>query len=183
MSRRYFELFVSSFVISAFTFGGGYAIVPLFKRKFVDDLRLMSEEEMLNLIAIAQAAPGAMAINTAMLAGYKTAGLGGAACAVVGTVLPPLVVISAVSVFYRRLRDSYAVSAALAAMAPAVAATVASAVWSLGRGVIKSRGGALAALAAFVAAAVFRVNVMYIVLAFAAAGFVSGFLRPGRGGR
>ena len=77
------------FLYSAFTFGGGYVIVPLLKKKFVDDLKWIEEEEMLDLTAISQSSPGAMAVNTSMLIGYRVAGTAGALVTILGTVLPP----------------------------------------------------------------------------------------------
>ena len=69
----YRKLFISTFYLSAFTFGGGYVIVPLMKKKFVDDLNYIEEEEMLNLVAIAQSSPGPVAVNASILLGYKVA--------------------------------------------------------------------------------------------------------------
>ena len=80
MNRKHvlWKLFVSTLYLSAFTFGGGYVIVTLMKEKFVDELHWIKEDEMLDLIAIAQSAPGAIAVNGAIVVGYKLAGLRGA---------------------------------------------------------------------------------------------------------
>lgn len=95
------KLFVSTLYLSAFTFGGGYVIVTLMKEKFVDELHWIEEDEMLDLIAIAQSAPGAIAVNGAIVVGYKLAGLSGALVAIAATILPPFVIISAISFFMR----------------------------------------------------------------------------------
>lgn len=89
MNRKHvlWKLFVSTLYLSAFTFGGGYVIVTLMKEKFVDELHWMEEDEMLDLIAIAQSAPGAIAVNGAIVVGYKLAGLLGALVAIVATML------------------------------------------------------------------------------------------------
>ena len=102
--KTFLKLFTSTFFISAFTFGGGFVIVPLLKRKFVEDLKWIDEKEMMDFIAIAQSSPGAVAINTSILIGYKTAGAIGAALAISGTVLPPFIVISVISLFYLGFR-------------------------------------------------------------------------------
>ena len=94
------KLFISTLYLSAFTFGGGYVIVTLMKEKFVDELHWIEEDEMLDLIAIAQSAPGAIAVNGAIVVGYKLAGLLGALVAILATILPPFVIISAISFFY-----------------------------------------------------------------------------------
>ena len=83
------KLFFSTLYLSAFTFGGGYVIVTLMKQKFVDELHWIEEEEMLDLIAIAQSAPGAIAVNGAIVVGYKLWGLLGALVAIFATIIPP----------------------------------------------------------------------------------------------
>ena len=95
------KLFLSTLYLSAFTFGGGYVIVTLMKDKFVDKYHWIEENEMLDLIAIAQSAPGAIAVNGAIVVGYKLAGLAGVLTAIFGTVLPPFLIISVISVFIR----------------------------------------------------------------------------------
>ena len=85
------RLFFSTLYLSAFTFGGGYVIVTLLKKKFVDECHWIEEDEMLDLVAIAQSAPGAIAVNGAIVVGYKLAGMLGAAVAIVATILPPFV--------------------------------------------------------------------------------------------
>ena len=82
-------LFFSSLKLSAFTFGGGYVIIPLMRKTFVEKYHWLSENEMMDLTAIAQSAPGAIAVNAAILVGYRIAGVVGALITVLGTVLPP----------------------------------------------------------------------------------------------
>src|SRR5699024_6907819 len=94
------KLFVLTLYLSAFTFGGGYVIVTLMKKKFVDEYHWIEDGEMLDLVAIAQSAPGAIAVNGAIVVGYKLAGIIGAAVAILATILPPFVIISLISVFY-----------------------------------------------------------------------------------
>ena len=82
------RLFLSTLYLSAFTFGGGYVIVTLMKKKFVDEYHWIEENEMLDLVAIAQSSPGAIAVNGAIVVGYKLAGIAGTVTAIFGTVLP-----------------------------------------------------------------------------------------------
>lgn len=93
------KLFFSTLYLSAFTFGGGYVIVTLMKQKFVDELHWIQEDEMLDLIAIAQSAPGAIAVNGAIVVGFKLAGVLGAVTAIVATIIPPFLVITVISYF------------------------------------------------------------------------------------
>jgi len=96
----YWLLFKSTFIISMFTVGGGYVIIPLLKAKYVDEYRWISDEETLNMVAIAQSTPGIMAVNTAIMLGYRMAGVLGALTGMVATVLPPLIIITLVATFY-----------------------------------------------------------------------------------
>ena len=93
------KLFLSTLYLSAFTFGGGYVIVTLMKDTFVDKYQWISEKEMLNYVAIAQSAPGAIAVNGAIVVGYQLAGFMGVFVAVLGTILPPFIIISIISAF------------------------------------------------------------------------------------
>ena len=166
------RLFFEALYLSAFTFGGGYVIVSLMKKKFVDELHWIDETEMLDLVAIAQSAPGPIAVNGAIVVGYQLAGLSGAAVAILATILPPLVILSVVSYFYEAFRDSQIVSTVLFGMQAGIGAVIASVVWDMGLSVVKQKSTAQDAimLAAFLLACVFRVNVVYIILACLALG-------------
>lgn len=176
------KLFFSTLYLSAFTFGGGYVIVTLMKRKYVDELHWIEEDEMLDLIAIAQSSPGAVAVNGAIVVGYKLAGLIGALVAIVTTIIPPFVIISAISYFYELFRDNFVVSKMLAGMQAGVGAVIASTVWDMGGDVVKQKSALsiLIMMASFVAACVFRVNVVYIILTCIALGVVRTLIVRGR---
>ena len=160
------KLFFSTLYLSTFTFGGGYVIVTLMKEKFVDQLHWIKEDEMLDLIAIAQSAPGAIAVNGAIVVGYKLAGLIGALVAIVATIIPPFVIISVISYFYELFRDNFIINRLLSGMQAGVGAVIASVVWDMGGSVVTQKDAAsiVIMLAAFVAVCVFRVNVVYIIL-------------------
>lgn len=166
------KLFFSTFTLSAFTFGGGYVIVTLMKKKFVDELHWIDEEEMLDLTAIAQSAPGAIAVNGAIVVGYKLAGLLGALVASVATILPPFIIISLISVFYNAFRENAWIAALLAGMQAGVGAVIASVVFQMGMGVVKEKDklSDLILVGAFIAAVVFHVNVVLVILACGAIG-------------
>lgn len=173
------KLFFSTLYLSAFTFGGGYVIVTLMKKKFVDELHWIGEDEMLDLVAIAQSAPGAIAVNGAIVVGYQLAGLPGAVTAIIAAILPPFFIITAISFFYERFRDNPFIGRLLAGMQAGVAAVIASVVWDMGSAVVKQRDAVsiLVMLAAFAAARVFHVNAVYIILACAALGIVRTLIK------
>lgn len=177
------KLFLSTLYLSAFTFGGGYVIVSLMKQKFVDELHWIEEDEMLDLIAIAQSAPGAIAVNGAIVVGYKLAGILGALTAITATIIPPFLVITVISYFYELFRENFLVSKILAGMQAGVGAVIASVVWDMGSGIVKQKDPSSLVImaAAFVAACVFRVNVVYIILTCIAVGIVRTLLAERRG--
>ena len=181
------KLFISTLYLSAFTFGGGYVIVTLMKKKFVDEYHWIEENEMLDLVAIAQSAPGAIAVNGAIVVGYKLAGLVGALTAIVATVIPPFVIISLISVFYAAFRNNVVISELLEGMQAGVGAVIASVVYEMGAGVAQSRSlpSILIMILSFIAACVFQVNVIYIVLVCIGLGIVRTVLhsRKEAGGR
>ena len=104
--KRLMKLFFGMLYISAFTFGGGFVIVTFMKRKFVDELGWIDEQEMLDMTALAQSSPGAIAVNAAILVGWKVEGFIGMAVSVLGTVIPPMVILSVISLFYRLFADN-----------------------------------------------------------------------------
>jgi chromate transporter len=162
----YFKLFISTFYLSAFTFGGGFVIIPLMKKKFVDELGWLEEEEMLNLVAIAQSSPGAVAVNASLIVGYRIAGVLGALLAILGTVLPPLIILSVISLFYTAFKSNRVVSFALKGMQAGVGAVIADVVICMGGNVIKQKSivSILIMVGAFISSYYFDINIMFIIL-------------------
>ena len=179
------KLFVSTLYLSAFTFGGGYVIVTLLEKKFVDECHWIEEDEMLDLVATAQSSPGAIAVNGAIVVGYKLAGIIGALTAIVGTVIPPFVIISAISVFYTAFRENFLIAQLLEGMQAGVGAVIAAVVFDMGEGIVTGRSVASNAImvGAFLASCVFGVNVVYIVIVCILIGVVRTFWAKRREGK
>lgn len=171
-AQRLRALFFSTLYISAFTFGGGYVIVTFMKRKFVDELHWIDEQEMLDMTALAQSSPGAIAVNAAILVGWRVEGLPGMAVAVLGSILPPMVILSAISFIYQAFASNLYVALVLKGMQAGVAAVILDVVCDLGGDVLKTRSVLFIGLmvAAFVASSLFQVNVILIILAATAFG-------------
>lgn len=169
------KLFLSTLYLSTFTFGGGYVIVTLMKKKFADDYKWIEEKEMLDLTAIAQAAPGPVAVNSSIVIGFRLAGAVGALIAIIATVLPPFAIISLISVFYNLFRNSFIISQLLDGMQAGVGAVIASVVWDMSASVIREqRAESVVIMAAsFAAACIFSINVVYIIIACALFGIIS----------
>lgn len=168
------RLFVSMLYISAFTFGGGFVIVTFMKRKFVDGFGWLNEQEMLDLTALAQSAPGAIAVNAAILVGWRVAGFPGMIVSVLGTIIPPMGILSLISLFYKAFASNLYVALVLKSMQAGVAAVIFDVVCSLGTNVLKnhSRLQELIMVAAFIAVLLFDVNVVVIILAAALVGSI-----------
>ena len=181
--KKYGLLFWYSFKISALTFGGGYVIVSLMKKQFVDKLGWLNDSEMLDFTAIAQSSPGAVAVNAAILVGNKTGGIAGAVTAVLATILPPFILLTAISYGYELFISLKAIQSLLLGMQAGVVAVICDAVCSLFLSVWKeSRWTALATAAVTFLLVVFlSVNVIVIVAASIAAGLLLYRQKGGKG--
>ena len=168
----YWKLFSATFSLSAFTFGGGYIIIPLMRKKFVEQYHWIEEEEMMDLTAIAQSSPGAMAVNASILVGYRLAGIPGTLVTVLGTILPPLIILSIISIGYTAFRDSVAVSLVLRGMQAGVAAVIVDVVITMAKTICKGKRwipiGIM--IGAFFCACVLKINVVWIILVCGAFG-------------
>ena len=182
--RIYFLLFRITFSISAFTFGGGYIVIPMMRKYFVNNLELISEQELLDMAAIAQSTPGAIAVNIAVLVGYRISGIIGAIISCIGTILPPLLILSVISFFYKTFRDNRVVSAILKGMETGVAATIVDLVIDMGQGILKEKNLLLTLMApiAFLASFVFNINVLVIIISCSILCFVQSYIKSRKGG-
>lgn len=171
------KLFISNLYLSAFTFGGGYVIVTLMKKKYVDQYHWIDDQEMLDLVAIAQSCPGPIAVNGAVVVGFQLAGIPGLLTSVAATVIPPFVILSLISLCYTAFRSSVTIGWMLNGMQSGVAAVIAQVVLEMTQGLVKGRQWLSMAIlaAAFAASCVYKVNAALIILACAVLGLV---IRP-----
>ncbi len=180
--KTYWKLFSSTFCLSAFTFGGGYIIIPLMRKKFVEELHWIEEQEMLDLSAIAQSSPGAIAVNAAILVGYRIAGIPGALVTICGTILPPLIILSIISVIYGWFRSNPWVAALLKGMQSGVAAVIADVTIRMAGDVIRQKKllYILIMAGAFCATFFLKINVVYIILSCVLLGVIAALLAKRR---
>ena len=179
-------LFKSMFVLSACTFGGGFVIVSLMKKKFVEELQ-WEEDEMLDVTAITQSAPGPLPVNASVIIGYRIAGVIGSLTAILGTILPPMIIISIISLFYEQFRTNPYISTALQVMRAGVAAVIFDVVINLAGNVIKTKRILYISMMiiAFVATYLLDVSAMIIILACLGIGLLDlavGTFRKKNGG-
>lgn len=179
------KLFLSTFQLSACTFGGGFVIIPLMRRKFVEELHWIEEQEMMDLTAIAQSAPGAIAVNASILVGYHVAGVAGALITVLGTVTPPLIIISVISLFYTAFRDNAVVNMVMAGMLAGVAAVICDVVITMGKGIFQKKRILPAAVmaASFAAVRFWGINIILIILICAVIGAADTVYQDKKEGR
>ncbi len=122
------NLFITFFKIGAFTFGGGYAMIPIMEREIVENKKLIDDEEFTDMLALAQASPGPVAVNTSIFIGYKIKGLMGALSSLLGTVLPSFLIILIIAVFFNDFKNLKIVDQIFSGIRPAIAALILSSV-------------------------------------------------------
>ena len=178
------KLFISKLYLSAFTFGGGYVIITLMKKKFVDEYHWIDEEEMLDLVAIAQSAPGPIAVNGAIVIGYKLAGVPALLVSILVTFTPPFVILSIVSLFYTAFRENLYIAMMLEGMQAGVGAVIASVVYDMGEGIVRGKKyiSILIMVLSFIAVYFLNISAVYIILACGVLGAVRTLLAQ-RGGK
>lgn len=173
-ARMLWKLFKATFLLSAFTFGGGFVIVSLMKKKFVEELHWLEEDEMLDITAIAQSSPGPIPINASVILGYRMYGVIGSLVAILGTALPPMIIISLISIFYTQFRSNRVIAVALQVMRAGVAAVIFDVVINLAKNVLNTRRLLYVVLmvVAFVCKVFLGVDAAVLILCCLAAGLV-----------
>ncbi|MDO4321294.1 MAG: chromate transporter [Lachnospiraceae bacterium] len=178
----YWKLFWITLTLSASTFGGGFVIISMMKKRFVEQLGWLGDEEMLDMTAIAQSSPGALGVNIAIVVGYRLKKVMGALVCTLGAVLPPLVIISVISVFYNQFRDNTYISIALQVMRAGVAAVIIDVVIDLAKNILKMKNAlwVIMMAAAFLAVCFFKVSAIVIILICGAVGLIYVLTENGR---
>ncbi len=163
----YWVLFKECFLMSLTTFGGGLVIMAIMQKKFTEDYHWFTEDEIMDMIAIAQSCPGVMCVNSSLIIGYRIGGVPGMLLTGFGTILPPMIILSIISVFYQQFRSNKIVSLVFHGMQAGVVAVIASALITMVKNVLSSRNALTIPLIALasIAAVIFRVDVIYLILA------------------
>ncbi len=183
MSNRYgtlWKVFSTFFKIGAFTFGGGYAMIPLIQKEAVEKNGWVTDDDILEIIAIAESTPGPIAINAATFVGYRTCGFWGAACATFGVVLPSFVVILAISYVLQKFQELKVVQYAFNGIRAGVLALLVRALWTMYKKSPKGWAAYVVMGAAFVLTALLKVNVLIVILFCGIFGLVTAMLAERR---
>ncbi|MBP5184689.1 MAG: chromate transporter [Lachnospiraceae bacterium] len=185
----FLELFLAFLKIGAFTFGGGYAMVPLIQAE-VERMGWLTSEELIDFIAVSESTPGPLAVNMATFVGIRTAGIPGALCATLGVCLPSFVIILLVAKFFQKFKESLAVKGAMSGLKPAVIGLIAAAFVSVSKTVFFSGGISVSvftgidfwiALCIFILTAVLsfkkKIHPIVLIVLAAALGIIAGFAK------
>lgn len=164
------RLFWSFFKIGAFTFGGGYAMIPMIRREIVETRGWVSSENFLELLTLAQSAPGPISLNTAVFVGYNIRGNCGAVAAILGAIIPSFTIILLIAMFFTDIKDNRVVDAVFKGMRPAVVALIVAPITGLAKGMNLYRIG----IALLVAAAIWRLGIspVWFIIIGAAGGIL-----------
>ncbi len=168
------DLFSTFIKIGIFTFGGGFAMIPLIEREIIERREWLPKKEFVDLLTIAQSAPGPLALNTAVFIGYKSRGYMGALSALFGVVIPSFLILLMVAIYFTHIRDNAVVDAAFKGMRPAVIALILAPVLSLTRDMQPLH--ILFAIASAAALCYFAFSPVYLLLAAAIVGVIWAIL-------
>ena len=177
------QIFLTFLKIGAFTFGGGYAMIPLIQHETVESKKWVTDEDILDIVAIAESTPGPIAINAATFVGWRRAGFAGAVCATVGVVLPSLVIITAISFVLDQFRNLKALQYAFMGLRAGVLALIFKAFWGMFKKSKKTILNCCISAGVFILAALLQVNVLLVIVLSACTGLIASAVRERRKGK
>ncbi|MEG1483115.1 chromate transporter [Clostridium sp.] len=169
------EMFIAFFKIGAFTFGGGYAMIPLIEEEVVKNKKWMSQEEFMDILVVSQSLPGALAINCSLFLGYKIGGFIGAIIALLAVILPSFLIIIVIASFFMQFRNNYYVNAAFKGITAAVPMLVLIGAVSLSKGLEKNNRTILTIVISLIALVIFDIHPVLVIIMSAIYGVL--FLR------
>lgn len=171
--KELWRIFASFFKIGAFTFGGGYAMIPLIQKEAVEKRKWITDDDILEIIAIAESTPGPIAINSATFVGYRACGVLGSVCATLGVVLPSFAIILAISFVLRQFQQLEVVRYAFNGIRAGVLALLIKSLWTMYKKSPKGWPSYVVMAGSFLLTAVFDVNVLFVIIGCAVFGLVT----------
>lgn len=178
--KRLWPLFATFFKIGAFTFGGGHAMIPLIQRETVENKKWITDDDILEIIAIAESTPGPVAINSATFVGYRTCGFWGAVCATLGVVLPSFLLILIIAYLLEGFMEYPAVQYAFKGINAGVLALLCKALWNMYKKSPKGWAAYVVMGGSFILTAVLKVNAFIVILGCAVFGLITALLAERR---
>lgn len=173
--KKIIEMFIAFFKIGAFTFGGGYAMIPLIEQEVIRNKKWIEKDEFMDVLVVSQSLPGAIAINLSIFLGYKIAGIIGAIIAVLAVILPSFSIILIIAAFFMQFRDNYYINAAFKGINAAVPLLILIGAISLSKGIDKNIRNVLIIIIALVGLEFLNINPIIVIIASALYGII--FLR------
>jgi len=180
IKNKYSEIFLTFFKIGSFTFGGGYAMIPLIEREVVHNKGWVSTKDIIDYFAICESIPGAIAINSATLIGYKIAGRKGALVAAAGVILPSFLIITIIAAFFARFQDNAIVKAAFSGIRAAVTALILMAAVKIGKASIKDTIALIITATTVILTAFLGVHAILSIVGGALVGFIVYTISPSK---
>jgi len=171
-------IFKTFFKIGCFTFGGGFAMIPLIEREVVENKKWVKEEEVVDIFAVSQTMPGAIGINAATFVGYKIAGKKGALVATFGMVLPSFLIITLIAIFFSRLQDAPIVRAIFSGIRPTVVGLISVAALKVSKTAIIDKLGIILAVLSIVAIVILDVQAIFVIIGGAVVGLITYYFFP-----
>lgn len=182
-AKTLWQVFATFFKIGAFTFGGGYAMIPLIQKEAVEKHKWVTDDDILEIIAIAESTPGPIAINAATFVGYRTCGVLGSVMATLGVVLPSFVIILSLSFVLQQFQQVAAVRYAFEGIRAGVLALLVKALWTLYKKSPKGWPAYVVMAGSFVLTAIFDINVLFVIIGCAVFGLISSRMLERRAGK
>ena len=176
--KKIWEIFAVFFKIGSVTFGGGYAMISIIEKEVVERKGWIKAEDIIDIFAVAQSIPGAIAINSATLIGSKAGGRKGGYIATLGVILPSFFIILLIASFFSRFQDNIIAQAAFKGIRPAVVALISIAAVKIGKAAVKDKTSASIAVTAFILILVFDINAIYTIIGAAFLGAAFYKLNP-----
>ncbi|KOA21290.1 putative chromate transport protein [Clostridium homopropionicum DSM 5847] len=170
--KKLLIMFISFFKIGAFTFGGGYAMIPIIEAEVVNKKRWLEKEEFLDILAISQSFPGALAVNSSIFIGYKIGGILGGILALLGVVLPSFFIILIVAIFFQQFRNNPTVELVFKGISAAVPMLVLVAVISLSKSVNKNLINLAIVLFTVIAISFLKIHPILVIILSALYGLI-----------
>lgn len=173
--KKIIEMFIAFFKIGAFTFGGGYAMIPLIEEEVVNNKKWIDKNEFMDILVVSQSLPGALAVNCSIFLGYKIGGFLGAIMALLAVILPSFFIIIIIAAFFMQFRNNYYVNAAFKGITAAVPMLVLVGAISLGKGLNKNKTTIVTIILGLVGLIIFKLHPVVIIIMSAIYGTI--FLR------
>ena len=170
--KKLLEIYITFYKLGSISFGGGYSMIPLIEREVVESKKWVKHEKLIDIFAVSESLPGAIALNSSAFVGYAVAGVPGALSALIGNMTPSAIIVLILSIFFQKISDVPIVQAALNGITPAIIALIAYAAYKIGKTAIQDVVTLMIAFLAFISVLVFHMTPIIVVIIGALIGVI-----------